>query len=199
MKKTARITILSLALSLSFASAAGAEYQVKKGDTLFNISQKYKMNFQDLRSLNPQIKNPDVLMIGQPIVARTPDKAGDIVDYAKVLRSQTKYVYGADISLAPFKADCSSWTQHIYGKFGIKLPRTSREQAYIGTPVKFEDMKKGDLMFFANNGVTISHVGIYMGNGMWISNLNTANSVQSFSVWGPWTQSKFMWAQRVIK
>jgi len=198
MKKLTRILVLSFAMTLSFAGASAAEYYVQKGDTLFGISQKYKMDYKDLRTLNPQIANPNQLRIGQSIVARTPDKAGDIVDYAKVLQSQTKYVYGANYSLAPFKADCSSWTKHIYAKFGIQLPRTSGEQAHTGTPIKFQDMKKGDLMFFANNGKTISHVGIYMGNDMWISNLNTANSVKMFTVWGPWTQQKFMWAQRVI-
>lgn len=198
MNKLARVLILSFALTLSFAGVTAAEYHVQKGDTLGKIAFKYKMNFQDLRTLNPQISNPNLLNIGQSLVVRTPDKAGDIVDYAKVLQTQTTYVYGADYNLAPYKADCSSWTKHIYSKFGIQLPRTSGEQAHTGTPIKFKDMKKGDLMFFANNGKTISHVGIYMGNGMWISNLNTAKSVQIFTVWGPWTQQKFMWAQRVI-
>lgn len=199
MKKLTRISILSLALSLSFAGATSADYKVQKGDTLGNIAWKYKMDFHDLRSLNPQLTNPNQLNIGQSLVVRTPDKAGDIVDYARVLQTQTKYVYGANSNLAPYKADCSSWTQHIYAKFGIQLPRTSGEQAHTGIPIKFQDMKKGDLMFFANNGTTISHVGIYMGNGLWISNLNSAKSVQIFTVWGPWTQQKFMWAQRVIK
>jgi LysM repeat protein len=198
VKKILGVPLLSLALILSVTSNASAEYHVKKGDTLGNIAWQYKMDFHDLRTLNPQITNVYQLNIGQPLVVRTPDKAGDIIDYAKALESQTKYVYGADFGLAPYKADCSSWTKHVYAKFGIQLPRTSGEQAHTGTPIKFKDMKKGDLMFFANNGKTISHVGIYMGNGMWISNLNTAKSVEIFTIWGPWTQSKFMWAQRVI-
>lgn len=190
--------VLSFIIGLSFSGVAGATYPVNKGDTLNGIAYKYRMGYQDLRSLNPQIGNPNQLYIGQSIVVRTPDKASNLVDYAKVLKSQTKYVYGADYSLAPFTADCSSWTKHIYAKFGVQLPRTSREQAHVGTSISFSNMKKGDLMFFANNGITISHVGIYMGNGQWISNLNTANSVQTFSVWGSWTQQKFMWAQRVL-
>lgn len=198
MKKRIGISLLSLALTFSISTNASAEYQVQKGDTLGNIAWKYKMNFQDLRSLNPQIANINQLNIGQSVVVRTPNKANDIIDYAKALETQTKYVYGADSTLAPYQADCSSWTKHIYAKFGIQLPRTSGEQAHTGTPIKFKDMQKGDLMFFANNGKTISHVGIYMGNGMWISNLNSAKSVEIFTIWGPWTQQKFMWAQRVI-
>ena len=198
MKKTIGISLLSLALTFSISTSASAGYHVQKGDTLGNIAWKYKMNFQDLRSLNPQIANINQLNIGQSVVVRTPNKANDIIDYAKALETQTKYVYGADSSLAPYQADCSSWTKHIYAKFGIQLPRTSGEQAHTGTPIKFKDMQKGDLMFFANNGKTISHVGIYMGNGLWISNLNSAKSVEIFTIWGPWTQQTFMWAQRVI-
>ncbi|MGE6487011.1 C40 family peptidase [Paenisporosarcina sp. NPDC076898] len=190
--------VLSFIFTLSFSGAAGATYSVHKGDTLYEVSQKYRMGYTDLRSLNPQIINPNQLYVGQSIVVRTPDKASNLVDYAKVLKSQTKYVYGADISRAPYKADCSSWTKHIYAKFGVKLPRTSREQSHVGTSISFKNMKKGDLMFFASNGKTISHVGIYMGNGQWISNLNSAKSVQTFSVWGPWAQKHFMWAQRVL-
>lgn len=198
MKKRIGISLLSLALTFSISANASAGYQVQKGDTLGNIAWKYKMNFHDLRSLNPQIANINQLNIGQSVVVRTSNKANDIIDYARALETQTKYVYGADSSLAPYQADCSSWTKHIYAKFGIQLPRTSGEQAHTGTSIKFTDMQKGDLMFFANNGKTISHVGIYMGNGMWISNLNSAKSVEIFTIWGPWTQQKFMWAQRVI-
>ncbi|HSO58284.1 MAG TPA: LysM peptidoglycan-binding domain-containing C40 family peptidase [Paenisporosarcina sp.] len=190
--------VLSFIFTLSVSGVAGATYLVHKGDTLYEISNKYKMGYRDLRSLNPQIKYPNQLYIGQSIVVRTPNKSADLVDYAKVLKTQTKYVYGADYSLAPYKADCSSWTKHIYAKFGVNLPRTSSEQSHTGTSISFNNMKKGDLMFFASSGKTISHVGIYMGNGMWISNLNTAKSVQTFSIWGPWTQQHFMWAQRVL-
>ncbi|MEU3679245.1 NlpC/P60 family protein, partial [Streptomyces griseus] len=37
----------------------------------------------------------------------------------------------------------------MYAKFGVKLPRTSREQSHVGTSISFKNMKKGDLMFFA--------------------------------------------------
>jgi cell wall-associated NlpC family hydrolase len=98
-----------------------------------------------------------------------------------------------------YRTDCSGWTQHIYGKFGVKLPRTSREQARVGTPVKFQDMKKGDLMFFSTRAdKVITHVGIYMNDGYWISNLSTKQDVEILSTWGNWTQKYFLWAQRVL-
>ena len=83
--------------------------------------------------------------------------------------------------------------------FGINLPRTSAEQATMGTPVTFDNMKKGDLMFFSTReDKEITHVGIYMGDDYWISNLNSEKDVEILSTWGTWTQKHFLWAQRVI-
>ncbi len=65
-------------------------------------------------------------------------------------------------------ADCSGFTQAIFKKFGISIPRTSRVQATGGTRVSLDNMIAGDLIFYAKDGV-INHVGIYMGNGKVIS------------------------------
>lgn len=52
-------------------------------------------------------------------------------------------------------------------------------------------------MFFGDNG-KITHVGIYIGDGLWISNLNSNKNVEIFAVWGRWSYPRFLWAQRVI-
>jgi cell wall-associated NlpC family hydrolase len=60
-------------------------------------------------------------------------------------------------------------------------------------------MKKADLMFFSTRAdKVITHVGIYMGDGYWISNLSTKQDVEILSTWGNWTQKYFLWAQRVL-
>ncbi|MCG7407202.1 C40 family peptidase [Paenibacillus sp. ACRRX] len=58
--------------------------------------------------------------------------------------------------------DCSSFTQYIFKKHGIKLPRDSRQQSKVGHAVKKSQLKKGDLIFFYS---PIHHVAVYMGNG----------------------------------
>lgn len=62
-------------------------------------------------------------------------------------------------------ADCSGFTQSVMAHFGISLPRVSRDQAKTGTKVTSDQMKPGDLIFYANSRGTINHVGIYIGNG----------------------------------
>lgn len=164
---------------------------------MWKISQKYNMSYSDLVSLNPQISNPALINVGQSVAVRSGDTATDLTDYAKNLQSVTSYLYGGNNP--PYKTDCSGWTQHIYAKFGITLPRVSKQQANVGIPVTFQQLKKGDLMFFSSNSdKVINHVGIYLGNGYWISNLNSKYSVKIESVYSNYCQKYFLWGQRVI-
>lgn len=179
---------------------ANAQHKVKKGDTLYKISQQYNMTLKDIIDLNPQFEDPNNIRVGARVTVRTADIATDLVDYARSLQDRTTYVFGGQENYnPPLNTDCSGWTQHIYYMFGINLPRTSAEQATMGTPVTFDDMKKGDLMFFSTReDKEITHVGIYMGDDYWISNLNSEKDVEILSTWGTWTQKHFLWAQRVI-
>lgn len=197
MKKVPAIFFAALLFLIAFSANASAAYTVQRGDTVWGISQKYSMGYADILRLNPQLANPDLINVGQKIVVRTGNKAADIIDYASALQSVTKYQYGGQN--APYLTDCSGWTQHIYSQFGIALPRVSKDQAHVGTPITFKNMRPGDLMFFSTRAdKVISHVGIYIGNNQWISNLSTKQNVTILSTHGSWTQQYFLWAQRVI-
>lgn len=198
-----KISTLVFTLFLVFATlnVAHAEYYVQKGDTLYKIAQQYHMNLADLKSLNPHITNFNQIKPNDFIVVR---KAGntrqDLVDYAKSLQSVTTYVWGGTPSYAPpLRTDCSGWVEFIYGKFGVKLPRVSSEQALVGKRIySMQQLNVGDLIFFASDYVHISHVGIYMGNGMWISNLKTGKNVVIEQSWGTWAKSHFKWGTNVL-
>lgn len=62
-------------------------------------------------------------------------------------------------------ADCSGFVMSVMRKFGISLPRTSREQAQSGTGIDSSKMQAGDLIFYANSSGTVNHVALYIGNG----------------------------------
>ena len=61
--------------------------------------------------------------------------------------------------------DCSAFTKQLYSEvFKIDIERNSRDIFSMVSPVKKEDLKEGDLVFFKIHSRRISHVGIYLGN-----------------------------------
>ncbi len=103
----------------------------------------------------------------------TTSTASKLIAYAKQFLGN-KYVYGGT-SLTN-GTDCSGYTQGVFKKFGIKLPRTSRQQATVGRKVSTKNLKAGDLLFYATNG-TINHVAIYIGNGQIIHASNAKDGI----------------------
>ena len=57
--------------------------------------------------------------------------------------------------------DCSAFVQSVFQMFNHELPRVSAAQAKEGQVVSKEELRAGDLVFFATNGGSrVSHVGI---------------------------------------
>ncbi|MCR5410958.1 MAG: C40 family peptidase [Lachnospiraceae bacterium] len=73
--------------------------------------------------------------------------------------------------------DCSGYVQAIFRKYGFSLPRTSREQAKVGTKVSLANAKPGDLVFYGKGG-TVNHVGIYIGNGQIVNASNRRTGIK---------------------
>ncbi|MGK7221607.1 C40 family peptidase [Kocuria flava] len=83
------------------------------------------------------------------------------------------YLYGGT---EPGAWDCSGFTQWVYEKQGIDLPRTSQQQWAAGTPTSAP--QPGDLVV-QNGG---AHIGIYLGGGKMISALNPSQGTVVHSV-----------------
>ncbi|MEP6674640.1 MAG: C40 family peptidase [Ferruginibacter sp.] len=74
----------------------------------------------------------------------------------------THYRYGGTTKQG---VDCSAYTGYLLQSvYGMKLPRTAREQFAVTQRVSKEELLEGDLVFFNTRG-GVSHVGVYLGNG----------------------------------
>ncbi|MEN3309065.1 MAG: hypothetical protein V7603_5267, partial [Micromonosporaceae bacterium] len=72
--------------------------------------------------------------------------------------------------------DCSGLTQRVYADMGVKLPRTAHEQARVGKAIpSLSQAKPGDLLAFHN---PVTHIAIYIGNGMMIAAPHTGDHVK---------------------
>lgn len=95
----------------------------------------------------------------------------------------TPYVWGKS---GPLGFDCSGFTQYVFRKFGVDLPRISNQQGFGGTGVNREQAQPGDLVFWdnssRNNGA--DHVGIYLGNGQVISAPKPGDRVKIQALYG---------------
>ncbi|OLS36760.1 C40 family peptidase [Bacillus sp. MRMR6] len=115
----------------------------------------------------------------------------------------TPYMFNAP-SYQSDTFDCSSFIQYIFGVNGIHLPRNSRQQFEIGVPIPFDQIKKGDLLFFTTKarknrqGLSrIGHVAIYIGQGQILHTYRQGKKVMISLLNSYWKKS-FIGARRAL-
>jgi len=97
-------------------------------------------------------------------------RAAAAVSYARAQLGDS-YVYGA---AGPDAFDCSGLTMMAWAQAGVGLPHSSSAQYSSGPHVSSSDLQPGDLVFYYS---PISHVGIYIGNGLIIHAANPSTGV----------------------
>jgi len=75
--------------------------------------------------------------------------------------------------------DCSGFVGYVFRESaGLILPRASREISRAGTPVAKDELKVGDLVFFNTMRKAFSHVGIYLGDDLFIHSPRSGQAVR---------------------
>jgi peptidoglycan DL-endopeptidase CwlO len=100
------------------------------------------------------------------------------------------YVWGA---AGPDAFDCSGLVTYVYAQVGISLPHFAAAQWNYGTYVSIDQLRPGDLVFFA----ALDHVGIYIGNGEYIEAPHPGGVVQITSLSDPWAAANYYGAKRI--
>jgi peptidoglycan DL-endopeptidase LytE len=163
------------------------QYRLKRGESIEKIAERFNVDTQEIIDLNNVgKKRPAVGSIvyipkleseetdDAPIVLndrlskpwKTDEERGLLVSVAKSFAG-APYRYGGDSVRG---LDCSAFVRKMYNIFGVQLPRSAKEQYCVGPRVDKEELLTGDLVFFRTKRFAKypTHVGIYIGNGMFI-------------------------------
>ncbi|WP_395478489.1 C40 family peptidase [Pseudomonas aeruginosa] len=111
----------------------------------------------------------------------------------------TPYRWGGNTPDSGF--DCSGLINFVYRDMtGIKLPRSTREMISMRAPsVPVQALQTGDLVFFATSGGrTVSHAGIYVGEGRFVHAPRTGGTVRLDSLQNSYWQRAYLDAKRVL-
>ncbi|MGZ4106207.1 MAG: C40 family peptidase [Tumebacillaceae bacterium] len=133
-------------------------------------------------------------------------KTADSINHAMVKKqivadtykyTGVKYLWGGVSPTGGF--DCSGFVYYMYSTHGVTtMPRTTSAVLFTkGTPVDRAHLEPGDLVFYslAGNGV-VSHVGIYTGNGKFMSAL-TSKGIYEQSLDSTYWAPKYLGAKRL--
>ena len=109
----------------------------------------------------------------------------------------TPYLYGGNTPQSGF--DCSGLVTYVYrDMLDLRLPRTSRELAQVQGPrIAPEKLAAADLVFFGSKG-SVSHVGIYVGEGRFVHAPSTGGTVRLDQLDGPYWRDHYSGARRVL-
>jgi cell wall-associated NlpC family hydrolase len=135
------------------------------------------LNVEDIQDANDKVTAP-------PVITNISDLRKNLVKFAYKYQG-TKYRSGGN---DPNGFDCSGFVNFVFNEFKIDLPRISRDQQKLATPLKALDVQPGDLVFFAS-GSGVNHVGIVVENkngfitmihsstsqGIVVTDINTSN------------------------
>lgn len=102
------------------------------------------------------------------------------------------YVFGGT---TPSGFDCSGFVRYVFNSAGIWLPRAADEQYNVGYAVS--NLQPGDLVFFSTYTYGVSHSGIYIGNGNFIS-ATSSSGVRIDNLYSGYWGACYIGARRVL-
>ncbi|MGZ3432906.1 MAG: NlpC/P60 family protein [Isosphaeraceae bacterium] len=108
-----------------------------------------------------------------------------------------EYTWGG--TSRPEGVDCSGLVRAVYQLNGLSLPRSMTDQYQAGTTVSRDRLQKGDLVFFSGSpGQPISHVGIYVGENVFIHAPGKGKKVREESLDGRYFKERFSGARAYL-
>jgi cell wall-associated NlpC family hydrolase len=110
----------------------------------------------------------------------------------------TPYRYGGNTPQSGF--DCSGLISYIFNDVaGARLPRSAEDIGRLKAPaVSRRELAAGDLVFFRDGG-SISHIGIYVGEGRFVHAPSSGGTVRLDALDGDYWRDHYSGAKRLIR
>jgi LysM repeat protein len=212
---------------LSLKKSGPKTYRVKKGDSIYRIAKRFDLDVDELKEINAletdNVKPGQKLLIEREIPVSEPKTHTAILSQAfsrteieeELMQAPEYEEHGMKDRLILFAKrlldipyrfggnsllgiDCSAYVQKVYGLIGINIPRSARQQFIEGDPVEKEELSIGDLVFFRTYASFPSHVGIYLGNNLFIHASSRSKKVTIDSLDTPYYLKRFIGAKRLL-
>jgi murein DD-endopeptidase len=106
------------------------------------------------------------------------------------------YHYGGD---TPRGFDCSGLIEYSYRQAGVSVPRTVRGQRAVVQSLGDAALRPGDLLFFDTRAGKAAHVGIYLGQGMFVHAPSGGKRVMRSALSNPFWEQRLVTAGRVTE
>jgi cell wall-associated NlpC family hydrolase len=120
---------------------------------------------------------------------------GDAVAEIAMGMVGTPYSFGGTDPRQGF--DCSGLVFYTFTQAGYQVPRTSRELFKAARKIALGDAGAGDVMFFQDQE-KLSHVGIYLGDGLFVHAPATGQKVTVASIDAPYYQRHLVAVGRLL-
>lgn len=127
-------------------------------------------------------------------------RSGSMTQTVKDITDEAKKYVGVPYQFGgttPKGFDCSGFIQFVFNRKGIKLPRSADEQYSSGKKVQVNALEPGDLVFFNTYDEGISHSGLYLGDGYFISATSSRGVAVATMKSGYW-HDRYIGANRIL-
>jgi cell wall-associated NlpC family hydrolase len=105
------------------------------------------------------------------------------------------YKYGGS---SPAGFDCSGLVQYSFKHAGVSLPHNTVQQRSATRLVRVAELRRGDLLFFNQEGKKYGHVGIYLGEGRFVHAPSSGKSVRSDALSNPYWKKHLSEVRRPV-
>lgn len=172
-------------LSILGVSGSWLKVATEKGATGYIRSDLLKYSTGAAESAEPAAASyVSTATLGEQIVATAKEYLG------------CRYVWGG-MSAAGF--DCSGFVNYVYKQYNYTMNRVAQSiYTNDGVSVEKENLQPGDLVFFGYSGTSVSHVGMYIGDGQMIHASSSEGMVVTTDLSGNYYTSMYVGAKRII-